>query len=569
MEVFVSKVVSFFSIAALSLVLVSPVHAQYTPERVRELARLAMEQVQGPGQSPQPAGPTVNLTIDDAVQRALDKNLDIAVERINPRTYDFTIAGILSAYRPTASGTFSNANNTTLPTSQLTGAAVLNTARTIWNASVSQGVMWGGGRVTVNFNNSRTDSSNAFATRNPSFSSAIQASYTQPLLRNFKIDGTRAQLESTHLSQDISELNLKSTIATTVATVRKAYWDLLASIRAVDVARQSLELASKLVADNRQRVEIGTMAPLDVVQAQSEEAARRQTLVQAESTRRTAELSLKSLIVSGTEDELWNATLNPTDRPTVSPTPIDLEAAIGHALENRIDLQQAHKQLQSNDVSLRNLNNQTLPSLDLTATYSASGLGGTQFDRTGLGGSISETIPGGYADALTNIAHLDAPSWTVQLNVTYPLGMSSAKASLARARLQLEQTQAQVKQLELQVATEVTNIALQVRSNAEQIQAAAAARELAQKQLDAEQSKFEVGLSTNFQVVQAQRDLLAAQMTELQANLNYQKSLVDYERAQTTGTARSVTAISSGGGGVSTSGTTGSSSGGGGFGGGQ
>lgn len=511
---------------------------------LEELKRAALAQVQA-----QAAPSVVDLKLDDAVQRAIERNLDLAVERLNPRTYDYTLSGLYATYRPTVTSTFGNQSQVTLPNSQLTGVTdKLNTDRLTWVGGLTQNVRWGGGSLTLGFNNSRTDSSNAFAIRNPSYTANLSANYTQPLLRGFRIDGTRTQLQTTKISQDVSELQLRATTTATVASVRNAYWDLLAARQAIEAARQSLSLASKLVADNRQRVEIGTMAPIDVVQAQAEEATRRQSLVQAEATARTAELALKRLIVSGTDDPLWSATINPVDRPTFSPEPVDVDAVVKNAFENRIDLQQAKKQLDSNDLSIKNLTNQTLPALNLTGGLQLAGLGGTQFERDRLGGTVLKTVPSGYLDALANIRKLDAPTWNLQLNLSYPLGISAAEANLARAKLQSQQTQAQMKQIALQIATEVTNVALQVRSNAERVQAATAARELAEKRLEAEQSKFEVGLSTNFFVVQAQRDLFDAQISELRTILDYRKSLVDLERVQITGTGRSVTTISSGGG---------------------
>ncbi len=538
-----SRSVFLAVVVTVCLVLPSSAAAQ-SAVTLEELKRAALAQVQA-----QAAPPVVDLKIDDAVQRAVEWNLDLAVERLNPRTYDYPLSGLYATYRPTVTSTFGNQSQVTLPNSQLTGVAdKLNTERLTWVGGLTQNVQWGGGSFTLGFNNSRTDSSNAFAIRNPSYATTLSANYTQPLLRGFRIDGTRTQLETTKISQDVSELQLRATTTATVASVRNAYWDLLATRQAIEAARQSLSLASKLVADNRQRVEIGTMAPIDVVQAQAEEATRRQSLVQAEATARTAELALKRLIVSGTDDPLWSATINPVDRPTFSPEPVDVDAVVKNAFQNRIDLQQAKKQLDSNDLSIKNLTNQTLPALNLTGGYQLAGLGGTQFERDRLGGAILKTVPGGYLDALANIRKLDAPTWNLQLTLSYPLGISAAEANLARAKLQSQQTQAQMKQIALQIATEVTNVALQVRSNAERVQAATAARELAEKRLEAEQSKFEVGLSTNFFVVQAQRDLFDAQISELRTILDYRKSLVDLERVQITGTGRSVTTISSGGG---------------------
>jgi outer membrane protein TolC len=212
-----------------------------------------------------------------------------------------------------------------------------------------------------------------------------------------------------------------------------------------------------------------------------------------------------------------------------------------------------------------------LPALDLVTTYGLSGLGGTQYERRGLGGSISRVVPGGYSSALTNIRRLDAPIWNVSLNLSYPIGTSPAEANFARARLQQTQTQAQLRQLELQVATEVTNAALSVQNAQKRVESASAARDLQAQRVEAEQSKFEVGMSTNFQVVQAQRDLRDAQNTELRALLDYQKSLVDFERAQETSLSHAgVTVITGAGAGATTAGAANrvGGGGGGGFGGG-
>jgi len=278
------------------------------------------------------------------------------------------------------------------------------------------------------------------------------------------------------------------------------------------------------------------MAPIDVVQAQSEQATRRQALVTAQSTKRTTELALKRLIVSGTQDANWNADIDPVDRPDFRPEPIDVEAAVRRALSERTDFDIAKKNVQSNDITLTYLVDQMKPQADLVATYGLVGLGGSQLITTGTGvnRTVTGSLPGGYLDALSSLFGRSFPRWTVSMNFSYPLGVSAQEASVARARVQLSQVQAQMKQIELQVATEVTNAAISAQNSAEAVQAAQAARELSEKKLEAEQSKFEVGMSTNYFVVQAQRDLSDARNSEFRAILNYRKALVELERLQQT-----------------------------------
>lgn len=497
-----------------------------------------------------PAVETQNLKIEDAVTRALERNLDIAVERLNPQTFDLSLAGLRAAYRPTVGSTIGRNDTVQLPTSQLIGGTRVENNINTYNTTLTQEVPWFGGNLSVGWNNRRQESTSLFNTFNPQFNSTFTAAFTQPLLRDFRTDTTRTQIRVTQINRDISEIQLRATITNTLAGVRNAYWDLVFATRAVEVAQRSLELAEKLVEDNKVRVEVGAMAPIDVVQAEAEAANRRLARTQVEATRQTAELSLKRLIVSGTEDPLWRGRINPVDVPSLERPPLDIDAAVSAAIAKRTDLAQSRRQLEANDISMHQLRNLTLPALDVLAGYGLQGIGGTQFVRSsGIGGTVLQTIPGGYGDALRALTDRSYPNWNLQLQLSYPIGQSAAEAQYARAKVSVQQTQAQIRQLELQVATEVTNTGLQVRSNLERVEAAGAARELAERRLEAEQSKFEVGLSTNFFVVQAQRDLLDAQNTELRALLDYRKSLVDFERVQETSLSRAgITIVNTGGG---------------------
>ena len=441
-----------------------------------------------------------------------------------------------AAFLPTASSNF-GMNQSTFPNRTLfdgggLGGDSIVTDRGNYDLGLSQEMKWGGGRYTVTWDSTRSESTNVFNSFNPSYAANMNLGYTQPLLRGFRTDQRRTQLVVSQINRDITEIDLEQTITNTLANVRSRYWDLVYAIASVDVQQQALELAEQLVRDNRARVEIGTLAPIDVVQAESEAAARRQALAQAIQGLRTAELALKQLIVNGTGDELWNADLNPIDQPQVEAAPIDLEAAIGGALDRRTDIARVRRLLDINDANVENLRNSTLPALDLIGNYQLTGQGGPQLLRENFFGDVTTAVPGGYSDAVESIANAEYPFWSVALQMSYPLGQSADKAAYERARLQVQQTTAQLRQIELQIATEVTNAALQIDAIQERIEAATAARELAEEQLRAEESRFEVGLSTNFFVVQAQRDLATAQDNELRAILDFQLALIEFERAQ-------------------------------------
>ena len=502
------------------------------------------------------SGTRVDLSIEEAVARARDKNIDIAVARITPRLTDFSIAGLEANYRLNLT-TATNASKVATPATNATqGVAVgtnRNTNTVAWNAGIAQNLYRGGGNYTLAFNNNRREQSSANAFRNPTFNSSFTLNATQPLLRGFKIDATRAALRTNRISQQNDEIALQATTVTTAANTRNAYWDLVFAIQAVEAAQNSLDISAKLVQDNQARVEIGTLAPIDIKSAEAEQANRRLTLVQAQATVRTSELALKRLIVSGTDDPLWNSSINPVDRPAATPEPINVDAAVARALKERTDVQQSLNNLRISDINLQNQVDQTKPQLNLTLNYGLSGLGGptTPTVRDPITGeSITlPTVPSGYFDALRNLAGFDVPQFTVGVNFAYPIGRSAQEATVARSRLALDQTQANLKALQLQIATDVANAALTVQSSLESVQASATARELARERLNAMQSKFEVGMSTNYEVVQAQRDFLDAQNNELRALLNYRKALVNFETVQTTGT-RGVGAAVGGGGGL-------------------
>jgi outer membrane protein TolC len=476
---------------------------------------------------------TRGLRLEEVEQLALEKNLDIAVERLNPESVNLQIAGLRNLYLPVASSTIGQREQFQLPNNQLVGGQRVSSNRTTYNLGIGQSVPWFGGNFSLQFNNFREESTSNNVLYNPQFQSSFLASYAQPLVRGFKIDNTRQQLLVTQINQDIAEENLRGTVAATLANVRNAYWDLVFATSAVDVARGSLQLAEKLVEDNKARVEVGTLAPLDIVQAEVQAANNRQALALAEATLQTAQLALKRYIVSGTEDPLWVQEIQPVDLPALAPPPTDIEGAVRAALSQRTDLQNARRSVESSDVSIRFFRNQAMPALDLLATYGAQGIGGDFLSRTGgIGGQVSTIIPGNYGDALRLISNRDYPNWNLSLSVAYPIGGSQAEAQHARARVQRQQSVTRLRALEVQVAAEVANAALTLQSNLKRVEAARAARELAEQQLQAEQSKFEVGISTNFFVVQAQRDLANAQNTELRALADYRKALVTFERAQ-------------------------------------
>jgi outer membrane protein len=548
------------SIAALVFLIVEivPASAQTraSDTRIQELVQWAVQQVvnsqqatvvpQAPaaGDDGLPLDPrsVVALSLDDVVTLALDRNLTIAVQRLNPPQFDPAIASLRATYWPQVTsllGTQSNANPPTAGTIGIpVGATSVTSGVTTLNGGYAQNLPWGGGQFAATINNLKNTTTSTTALYNPAYLPTYAATLTQPLLRGLAIDPNRQQILVTKIARDISDVQLKATIINTLSNVREAYWTYVYTVQAVDVAQQSLRLASQLVRDNQIRMQVGMLAPIDVVTAQSQEAQARLAVIQAIGTRDTAELALKEQIVSGTQDPNWSARLDPTDRPAFEAVEIKVDDAVRRALDTRTDLAQARMNLQQNNITYKFLRNQLLPQADLIASYGLAGLGGTQIERqsnNAISSQVIGTVPGGYGNALTSLLTNEYPSWSVQVRVSAPLGrVNVGAASIAAAKIEMEQTSSQIRQMELQVAADVTNAVISVRNNMQAAQAAQAAQVLAQQSYDAEAKKLEIGTSTNYNVIQQLNSLNAAKTSYLQAVLNYRNALVELDRLQQT-----------------------------------
>jgi len=494
------------------------------------------QQPAAPPPSPtSPDRPTLELSLEELVKRALENNNDIAVEKYNPELTEQNIRLYRGYYDPLLSSTVSQLEQTSPVTSAFAGAQnAVDTNTTTYNFSASQALSTGG-IARLDFTNNRGSTNSVFNTFNPSFNSGLNARLSQPFLRNFQIDTNRFQLKVAKKNREISDAQFQQTVTNTVAAVKDRYYDLIYAIDNLAAQHKSLDLAQKLLDENQIRVKVGTMAPLDVVAAQSEVASREEGVIVAESALLDAEDAIKSAIFPKTDPSIWALRIVPTDRPTAEKVTVDVEAATRRAIEARTDVAVARKGLENADLNVKFASNQRLPDLSLVASYGTNGVGGTIIQRDGFGGPVIATIPGGYGDALSSVFGRDFPTWTVGVNFSYPIFNRQADATAARARITRDQTQTSLRRLEMQVASEVRSAGRAVETNYKRVESTGAARVLAEQRLDAEQKKFAAGMSTNFAVTQAQRDLALAAVLELQSIADYRKSVVNFDRVQVAG----------------------------------
>ena len=484
------------------------------------------------GQAKPPAQPgtsVTDMTLDDAMAMALEKNLDLKAARLSPQMVDYQLQAARAAFSPTVTSQYqynnaSNPNNSTLEP----GLTTLTTVRQNYNAGITQPLNWHGANAGLNFTNNRQATNSTQTVLNPSYGANLAATFSLPLLAGFKIDATRNTLKTTAIQRQIADVQLLTTVENTKANVRTAYWNLRQSIEQIEIQQRALDLANRLFQDNRIKVEIGTLAPIDSVQSEAQVATAEQQLLNAEITWRTAELALKRLLVNGPEDSLYKNTINPTERATVVPQSVDIPGAVQSAISQRTDLVQSRKNLEISQLGLDLSKNQTKPSLAFNTSYTLAGQGGQRL----LNGVRQ---PGGYQDALSQIGGVDNPTWNMNFQFTMPLGMQAAKANYARALIQFDQSQATLKAQELTVSSDVTNAGLAVENTYKQFVAAQKAREASEKNADAEQTRFDVGMSTNYNVVQAQNNLTAARLSELQAVIRYLNAVSEFDRIQRVG----------------------------------
>lgn len=477
----------------------------------------------------------LNLTLDEAIQRAIDRNIDLKVQRYNPQLTDYTIQQTKAGYMPTLTETTSFNDATALSSSTLDVSPTITTRRILSNTGLQQQLPWNGTSYNFSFQTNRTTSTSPTAVRPLQYGSTINFNVTQPLLRNFKIDATRNTLKTQQITREINDITLRTQIANTIASVRNAYWDLRSAIENIEIQRRAVALATTLVEQNRTKVEIGTMAQIDVITAESQQANAELSLVNAESTWRTAEMTFKKLIAGGTDDDIFKATVNPTDLPSIAQTNVDIPAAVRAALDQRTDLVTAKKQIESSELGIKLQENQVLPDLNLTAGYSVTGAGGNLYKASSstIGSALTLVSEAGYLDSITGA--FQQPTWNIQAAFTYPIGQAAQRANLARQRLAIEQSRTSLKSTELTVTTDVTNAGLSVQNAYKSLMASQKARELADRQAEAEQTKFDVGMSTNFTVVQQQQAQTSARLAELRALITYVKALIEFERVQSVG----------------------------------
>jgi outer membrane protein TolC len=471
---------------------------------------------------------TLRLSLDEAIELSLARNLGLVVERYNDAEARFSLAQSFGIYDLNLTSGVSAFSETSPSATNLAGADVSTQDQQVWNFGLSQMLKSGGG-VALDFNNYRNESNSSFATINPLFRSDLDFSFTQPLLRGLGKRLTERGIQIARTNLDISRETFAQQVSASIQQVVNAYWTLVGARNQLIVTERSLELAKQLHEQNKVRVEVGTLAPLELVQSEAGIATRQEEIIRARAAVADGEDALRQLL-NLDRDIQWDALIETTSQPEIERVTVDLDSAIDRALESRPEVVSGRLGLSTFELDVDYFHNQLLPQLDFSARYGFNGLGGNVTERDFFTGEILFQAPGGYSDALNQITDASFEGWSVALDLSMPLQNRSAKAQFAKAEVAHDRALAALRQLELQVATEVRRAARGLDTAAQQIDSARVSRRLQERTLEAEQKRYDNGMSTSYRVLEIQRDLIDASNREVVAITGYRTALAEFQR---------------------------------------
>ncbi len=481
-------------------------------------------------------GTALRMTLTDLTKLALQNNLDIAISDTNEELYEQRIRQAYGPYDPILTwtpGIQSRRNPNTRRDNASTGGDPYNqTKQLTWNLRYEQSVPTGG-TFTAQLNSNRSDTNQAFALFNPQYGTSWLAQFTQPLLRNRRIDQNRGTIKLANLDLRLNDSQFKQKVMDTVARIQGFYWDLIGAMRDYEIRRESVRLAQISLDNNRKKVDIGTLAPIAITEAQAELASREVDLIVAEERINTVENSLRNLISNDRNAEIWRQTIVPTETPEFKEYKVELQQAIDTALGNRPELEQLSLRMEQNDISYSMSNDRKKWQLDLVGQFGTVGAAGPQSFSNGIP-QVPDALVGGPFHAYRVMVTEGFYNWFVGVTIQIPFRNRAMEAQMAQYKVQKRQMMMNQRVAEQQIQTEIRNAVQTIETNRKRVDTARVARELAKEQLEGEEKRFQAGLSENFRVLDRQRGLSQAQGVELQALIAYKKSIIELQKSMYT-----------------------------------
>jgi len=464
----------------------------------------------------------VSLTLEDSIVQALRNNLNVAVEVLTPELASASVSRARQFFMPTFQIDLTGNRYEQLSSGPFQAADKYINKSTGSTATIDQQIPFGG-RFTASLSYDYSKSNQLFQSFNPSYQSRLNFVLTQPLLKNFGWAISRREIIVALNSLDVSRSQFKTVLINMVYSVEAAYWNLVYSVENLKTLEQALQSGRDLLAKTKREVQVGTKAPIEVLNAEATVARREADILQAEAMVKRSQDQLKTLLNQGGDPSAKGQNLRPADTPSFKPFTITLDEAFEKAMARRPDIEVAKSTIETKRINFRYAKNQRLPQLDLQLVKTSPGLSGQQFiydpDNPFLPPTPGD--PGSASEAFRNAFKFLYNNWTAGLTLTIPFGDVVGRANYTYAKLDLEQTQARLKNQEQQIYLEVSDAVLTLETAAKSVDAYRIARELAEKQLEAEMKKLAVGMSTNYFVLTYQDALASARSLELRALVDY------------------------------------------------
>ncbi|MEJ7699907.1 MAG: TolC family protein [Pyrinomonadaceae bacterium] len=496
------------------------------------------------------------LSLREAIVLALENNKDIEVSRQNVRIAEFDLTAGEGFYEPRFSG------NTQYERATLPNVSIFSTNKTTTNSSIVGNARYQGfikkfGTVyAAEFNNTRVGTDNPISILSPQYNTGLTFSVTQPLLRGRRFDSQRRLIEIAKRNLSLTDTQFRQRSIEIIAGVQRAYWDLTYTLRNLQVQRDAVRDSKDQLAHNRRLVEEGILAPVDIIAADTQVANFEQNVYAALEDVNRAENNLKNLIAQNRTDSIWSESIVPTDPVEIDAPSTTLPEALDLALQNRPEIELNTVAADINELDRRFYREQAKPQVDLVASYTTAGIGGSEnqnfrspfgtvcepsaadyqscLARQGLQQAQQQTFLqgiGGAGSTVTDIFANRYPTFRAGVQFNIPFGNKAAKAQLGKSLVEGERIKTQREQAEQNIQVEVRNTLQTVRTSEARLRSAAISRENSEKQYASEQRKLDSGQSDIYKVLERQTALTTARSNELRAQTELNKAIAELQRA--------------------------------------
>jgi HAE1 family hydrophobic/amphiphilic exporter-1 len=499
------------------------------------------------------------LTLREAIALALNNNKDIEVARDNVKIAEYDLLSTGGAYDPRISAQTYYERIKTPAASFLSGASNAVEARDFTAASRLEGLAPKyGGNYRLDFSSVRSTSNSFFTALNPQYPTALTFSYTQPLVRGLRFDLPRRQIEVAKKNLSLTDAQFRQRAIEVITNVQRSYWDLVFALRNLQIQRDSLNDSRTQLEHNRRMVAEGSLAPIDVVAAETQVANFEQAEFSALEDVTRAENNLKNMIAENQKAKLWSVSIIPTDQADLNLPDVSLPDAMNSAIQNRQELRQSDLAREINLLDQRLYRDQTKPEIDLVGSYGMVGNAGTLAGSNPLTASsdqvrarvnelsvlaglqalpapaattISPDLLGGYPQSLSNLGSNQFNNFRVGVSISLPLRNRTAEGQLGHSLVEGKRIATQREQLEQLIQVEVRNALQSLKTAAARLRSAAIGRSTAEQQYESEKRKLDVGQSTVFLVLERQTALATARGNELRAQTDLNKAIAELQRS--------------------------------------